>query len=93
MSARYEQPHALRQALEDRLKAQSRSSRLPLDRLRKEGAFERLLTRTGLIVANVGGGAWQLVAAVGDRVCSPHPRTASGLTVWCGIRNPLLHLP
>lgn len=81
MSARYEQPHTLRRALEDRLKAQSRSSRLPLDRLHKEAAVERLLTR--LVAANAGRGAWQLVAAVG-RVCPRPPRIPRGQVrvVW-----------
>lgn len=45
MTDRYDQPQALRRALEDRLKANARSLTLPLDRLRKEAAFGRLLDR------------------------------------------------
>ncbi len=43
--SRYVRPESLRQALEDRLKARARAASLPLDRLRKEAAFQRLLAR------------------------------------------------
>jgi hypothetical protein len=39
------EPAALRRGLEDRLKARAADSRLPLDRLRKEAALQRLLAR------------------------------------------------
>lgn len=57
MTARYEHPHSLRRALEDRLKTQARTSGLPLDRLRKEAAFERLLAR---FVVAAPEGSWAL---------------------------------
>lgn len=41
----YASPVAMRAALERRLLAQSRSAKLPLDRLRKEVAIQRLLAR------------------------------------------------
>lgn len=45
MTGRYAQPAAFRKALEARLRNHSRDSGLPLDRLRKEAAFQRLLAR------------------------------------------------
>ncbi len=82
MSARYEQPHALRRALEDRLKAQSRASRLPLDRLRKEAAFERLLAR---LVATAPPGSWALKGGLAMLArAGAHARTtADADTTWC----------
>lgn len=55
--ARYSRPESLRQALEDRLKARARDDSLPLDRLRKEAAFQRLLAR---IAATAPKGSWAL---------------------------------
>ncbi|MCC7363532.1 MAG: nucleotidyl transferase AbiEii/AbiGii toxin family protein [Dehalococcoidia bacterium] len=55
--ARYSRPESLRQALEDRLKARARDTSLPLDRLRKEAAFQRLLAR---IAATAPEGSWAL---------------------------------
>jgi hypothetical protein len=57
MTSRYLKPQALRKALEDRLKTHSRESGLPLDRLRKEAAFQRLLAR---IAAVAPTGSWAL---------------------------------
>lgn len=54
---RYSRPESLRQALEDRLKARARDGSLPLDRLRKEAAFQRLLAR---IAATAPEGSWAL---------------------------------
>lgn len=54
---RYTRPESLRQALEDRLKARALAASLPLDRLRKEAAFQRLLAR---IVATAPPGSWAL---------------------------------
>lgn len=55
--ARYSRPESLRQALEDRLKARAREASLPLDRLRKEAAFQRLLAR---VAATAPEGSWAL---------------------------------
>jgi hypothetical protein len=41
----YASPAAMRAALEQRLLDRSRSAKLPLDRLRKEAAIQRLLAR------------------------------------------------
>jgi len=66
----YVSPAAMRAALEQRLLARSRSTRLPLDRLRKEVAIQRLLAR---IEAEAPTGSWALkggiamIARVGDR--------------------------
>jgi hypothetical protein len=66
----YASPTAMRAALEQRLLAQSRSAKLPLDRLRKEGAIQRLLAR---MAAEAPAGSWALkggiamIARVGDR--------------------------
>ena len=47
MSARdrYRTPGVFRAALEQRLRTEGQASRVPLDRLRKEAAFHRLLAR------------------------------------------------
>jgi len=81
VSARYEQPHALRRALEDRLKAQSRSSGLPLDRLRKEAAFERLLAR---LAVTAPPGSWALKGGLAMLArAGGHARTtADADTTW-----------
>jgi Nucleotidyl transferase AbiEii toxin, Type IV TA system len=66
----YASPTAMRAALEQRLLAQSRSAKLPLDRLRKEAAIQRLLAR---MAAEAPAGSWALkggiamIARVGDR--------------------------
>lgn len=57
MTGRYAQPAALRRALEDRLKKYSRDRGLPLDRVRKEAAFQRLLAR---IAAVAPSDSWAL---------------------------------
>lgn len=49
MTGRYDQPAALRNALEIRLKRYSRDRGLPLDRVRKEAAFQRLLARIAAV--------------------------------------------
>lgn len=54
---RYAAADAMRRALEDRLKARARSGVVPLDRLRKEAAFQRLLAR---IAAAAPEGSWAL---------------------------------
>ena len=66
----YASPAAMRAALEQRLLAQSRSAKLPLGRLRKEAAIQRLLAR---IAAEAPADSWALkggiamIARVGDR--------------------------
>jgi hypothetical protein len=66
----YATPVAMRAALEQRLLARSRSTRLPLDRLRKEAAVQRLLARIAL---EAPAGSWALkggivmIARVGER--------------------------
>ena len=57
MTGRYAQPAALRAALEARLKTHSHERGLPLDRVRKEAAFQRLLAR---IAAVAPAGSWAL---------------------------------
>jgi hypothetical protein len=60
----------MRAALEQRLLARSRSASLPLDRLRKEAAIQRLLAR---VAAEAPAGSWALkggiamIARVGER--------------------------
>lgn len=52
----YESPERFRDALEDHLKRESRSTGVPLNRLRKEAAFHRLLAR----FSQLGAGSWAL---------------------------------
>lgn len=52
----YGSAESFRDALEDRLRHEARSTGVPLDRLRKEAAFHRLLAR----FAQMGGGSWAL---------------------------------
>ena len=54
---RYATAEAMRRALEDRLRARASASVIPLDRLRKEAAFQRLLAR---IAVAAPGGSWAL---------------------------------
>lgn len=54
---RYPDPTALRRSLETRLKTRSEQCGLPLDRLRKEAALQRLLAR---IAATAPDGSWAL---------------------------------
>ena len=83
MSLRYEQPQALRRALEDRLKSQARASGLPLDRLRKEAAFERLLAR---LAATTPYGSWALKGGLAmlARAGARARATADADTTWRG---------
>jgi hypothetical protein len=66
----YASPAAMRAALEQRLLDRSRSAKLPLDRLRKEAAIQRLLAR---IAAEAPAGSWALkggiamIARAGER--------------------------
>ena len=66
----YASPAAMRAALEQRLLDRSRFTELPLDRLRKEAAIQRLLAR---IAAEAPAGSWALkggiamIARVGER--------------------------
>lgn len=55
----YASPAAMRTALEQRLRDRHRASKLPLDRLRKEVALQRLLAR---ICAAAPAGSWALKA-------------------------------
>jgi hypothetical protein len=77
----YASPAAMRDALERRLLDLHNSTRLPLDRLRKEAALQRLLAR---IAAVAPPGSWALkgglamIARVGD-----HARaTADADATW-----------
>jgi len=81
VTARYEHPHSLRRALEDRLKTQARTSGLPLDRLRKEAAFERLLAR---FVVAAPEGSWALKGGLAmlARVGAHARTTADADTTW-----------
>jgi len=81
VTARYEHPHSLRRALEDRLKTQARTSGLPLDRLRKEAAFERLLARF-VIAAPEGSWALKGGLAMLARVGAHARTTADADTTW-----------
>lgn len=49
MPPRYSDPHALRKALEERLRQQALQSGTALDRLRKEAALQRLLARLAAV--------------------------------------------
>jgi hypothetical protein len=88
VSLRYEQPHALRRAFEDRLNSQARTSRLPVDRLRKEAAFERLLARIG---ATAPYGSWALKGGLAmlARVGAHARATADADTTWRGTADRL----
>lgn len=79
--ARYSRPESLRQALEDRLKARAREASLPLDRLRKEAAFQRLLAR---IAATAAEGSWALKGGMAmiARVSSRARATADIDATW-----------
>lgn len=55
-SSHYSDPAAFRMALERRLRAQAQASGLPVNRLRKEAAFNRLLAR----LRQVAPGMWAL---------------------------------
>jgi hypothetical protein len=54
---RYTDAAGLRRALEDRLKTRSAHSGMPLDRLRKEAALQRLLARIAVAAPE---GSWAL---------------------------------
>jgi hypothetical protein len=66
----YSSPAAMRTALEQRLRDRHASTNLPLDRLRKEAALQRLLAR---IAAVAPADSWALkggiamIARVGER--------------------------
>lgn len=57
MRDRYASATALRQALEDRLRVESQTTGVPLDRLHREVAFRRFLAR---LTTAAPGGAWAL---------------------------------
>lgn len=66
----YAHPAALRRALEMRLKTRSEQSGLPLDRLRKEAALQRLLARIAAIAPEDSWalkGGLAMLARIGDR--------------------------
>lgn len=81
--ARYSRPESLRQALEDRLKARAREASLPLDRLRKEAAFQRLLAR---VAATAPEGSWALKGGMAmiARVSSRARATVDIDATWRG---------
>jgi hypothetical protein len=70
MGRPYLDPAGMRTALERRLRDRHESTFLPLDRLRKEAALQRLLAR---IVVAAPAGSWALkgglamIARVGER--------------------------
>lgn len=72
---------ALRRALEDRLKTQASARGLPLDRLRKQAAFERLLAR---LAATAPEGSWALKGdlAMIARAGAHARATADAATTW-----------
>ena len=85
---RYATAAAMRAALEQRLRVQHASTALPLDRLRKEVALQRLLAR---VVAAAPEGSWALkggiamIARVGDRARA----TADADATWRASRSQL----
>lgn len=81
MRDRYEQAYALRRALEDRLAAHARVSGLPLDRLRKQAAFERLLARLE-VTAPVGSWALKGGLAMIARAGEDARATADADATW-----------
>jgi len=84
----YASPAAMRTALEQRLRTLHASTSLPLDRLRKEAALQRLLAR---IAAVAPAGSWALkggiamIARVGDRARA----TADADATWRTSRTQL----
>lgn len=84
----YSTAAAMRDALEQRLRAQAAEHRLPLDRLRKQAALQRLLARLAAVSTE---GSWCLkggmamIARVG-----PHARaTADADATWRAAREAL----
>lgn len=66
----YRDARAFRVALEERLRRQARATGRPLDRLRKEAAAQRLLTRLVAVAPEeswILKGGLALVARMGDR--------------------------
>jgi hypothetical protein len=86
---RYATPAAMRAALEQRLRERRNSTGLPLDRLRKEVALQRLLAR---IAAVAPAGSWALkggmamIARVDDRARA----TADADATWRAAHSGLL---
>jgi predicted nucleotidyltransferase component of viral defense system len=84
----YASPAAMRTALEQRLRDRHRTSKLPLDRLRKEVALQRLLAR---ICAAAPAGSWALkggiamIARLGERART----TADADATWRADREQL----
>ena len=69
----YTDPIGLRRALETRLNAESRRTGLPLDRIRKEAAMQRLLARVADVAAPDSWalkGGLAMIARVGQRACA-----------------------
>ncbi|MPZ88849.1 MAG: hypothetical protein GEU81_12395 [Nitriliruptorales bacterium] len=58
----YADAFALRQALEERLRGEARQMGVPVDRLRKEVAFQRFLARLGQVTPRE---AWALKGGMG----------------------------
>jgi hypothetical protein len=87
-SRTYASPAAMRTALEQRLRDRHRTSKLPLDRLRKEVALQRLLAR---ICAAAPAGSWALkggvamIARLGERART----TADADATWRADREQL----
>jgi hypothetical protein len=85
---KYATPTAMRAALEQRLRERHDSSGLPLDRLRKEAALQRLLAR---IAAAAPAGSWALKGGMAmiARVSYRARATADADATWRGARGEL----
>lgn len=86
---RYATPAAMRTALEQRLRERHNSSGLPLDRLRKEVALQRLLAR---IAAEAPAGSWALKGGMAmiARVDHRARATADADATWRAAQSELL---
>lgn len=82
---RYATPAAMRAALEQRLRGLHNSTGLPLDRLRKEVALQRLLARIAAVapVRRHGRQLWGLL---------PNPGLQHGRDSWTITRSSLMIL-
>jgi len=86
--ARYTTPAALRAALEDRLRHRAQDTGVPLDRLRKEVAHQRLLARLAAVAPE---GAWVLKGgqALLARLDDAARATKDADTTWRASRDAL----
>jgi len=79
---RYASSAAFRQALETRLRTQSIETGMPLVRLRKLIAFDRLLAR----LAEAQPNAWVLKGGLPCKCALAKQRVRPGISICCSLR-------